>query len=32
MFGIDSPTIITDVEYDTDFAYQLANETEELEL
>lgn len=32
MFGIDSPTVVTDMEYDTDFAYQLTNEAEELEL
>ena len=32
IFGIDSPTTITDVECDTDFAYQLANETEEMKL
>ena len=32
IFVIDSPTTITDVEYDTDFAYQLANEAEEMEL
>lgn len=32
IFGIDSLTTITDVECDTDFAYQLANETEEMKL
>ena len=32
MFGIDSPTIVTEVGYDDDFSYQLANEDAEMEL
>ena len=32
MFGIDSPTIVTEVGYDDEFSYQLADEDAEMEL